>query len=491
VSVNFCEGRVSDKQQVDLLIIGSGEAGKNLAWTMARAGWRTAVVERKLIGGSCPNIACLPSKNIIHSAKVAQLARRGAEFGVMMPSMTVDMVGVRARKRKMVEGEIRLHLELYKASGAELIMGEAHFIAPKTVEVRSNDGAVRVLAGDQVVLNLGTHAAIPDVPGLKAAKPLTHVEALELGRLPEHLVVLGGGFVGLELSQAVRRFGSRVTILERGLQLVAREDPDVAEAILHLFQDEDIGVLLNTELLEVEGLSGQRIRMRLRNSQGERTLEGSDLLVATGRVPNAQGLGLERTGVKVDQRGYIRVDERLQTSTPGIWAMGECAGSPHFTHVATDDFRIVRDNLTGGNRTTQGRLVPFCIFTDPELARVGLNESEAQKGAIPYRLTMIPMTKVRRTVTLSETRGFLKALISAESDEILGFTALGAQAGELMAVVQTAMLAKLPYTVLRDAILAHPTMAEGLTVLFASVLARSTVRTTESQQGKQEEEAAA
>jgi pyruvate/2-oxoglutarate dehydrogenase complex dihydrolipoamide dehydrogenase (E3) component len=482
---------MSDKQHFDLLIIGSGEAGKNLAWAMAKAGQRTAVVERKLIGGSCPNIACLPSKNVIHSAKVAQLARRGAEFGVVTEGMTINMAGVRARKRQMVDGEIRLHLELYKASGAELIMGEAHFVAPKTVEVRSNEGAVRVLAGDQVALNVGTHAAIPDVPGLKAAKPLTHVEALELDRLPEHLVVLGGGFVGLELAQAMRRFGSRVTILERGPQLVAREDPDVAEAILHLFRDEGIEVLLNTELLGVEGFSGQGIRMHLRDSQGERTLEGSDLLVATGRIPNTQGLGLEKTGVEVDDRGYIRVNERLQTSAPGIWAMGECAGSPQFTHVATDDFRIVHDNLNGGNRTTQGRLVPFCIFTDPELARVGLNELEAQKRAIPYRLTTIPMTKVRRTVTLSETRGFLKALISAENDEILGFTAFGTEAGEMMAVVQTAMLGKLPHTLLRDAILAHPTIAEGLTVLFAAVPARSRARTTQSRQREQEGEAAA
>jgi len=478
---------MSDKQQFDLLIIGSGEAGKNLAWTMSKAGRRTAVVERKLIGGSCPNIACLPSKNIIHSAKVAELARRGAEFGVMTEGLTIDMAGVRARKRRMVEGDIRLHLDLYKASGAELIMGEAHFVAPRTVEVTLNEGGVRVLAGDQVVLNVGTHAAIPDVPGLRAAKPLTHVEALELDRLPEHLIVLGGGFVGLELAQAMRRFGSRVTILERGGQLIAREDSDVAEAILHLFQDEGIEVLLNTELLEVEGLSGQAIKMRLRNSQGERTLEGSDLLVATGRIPNTQGLGLENTGVEVDDRGYIRVNERLQTSTPGIWAMGECAGSPQFTHVAFDDFRIVRDTLNGGNRTTQGRLVPFCIFTDPELARVGLNESEAQKRAIPYRLARIPMAAVLRAHTLSETRGFLKALISAESDEILGLTAFGTEAGEVMAVVQIAMLAKLPYTALRDAILAHPTMAEGLTVLFAAVPAR----TTKSRQPEQAGEAAA
>jgi pyruvate/2-oxoglutarate dehydrogenase complex dihydrolipoamide dehydrogenase (E3) component len=479
---------MSDKEQFDLLIIGSGEAGKNLAWTMAEAGRRTAVVERKLIGGSCPNIACLPSKNVIHSAKVADLARHGADFGVMIERMTIDMERVRARKRRMVEGEVRLHLDIYKASGAELIMGEAHFVAPKTVEVRLNDGGTRVLAGDQVALNLGTHAALPDLPGLKAVKPLTHIEALELGHLPEHLFVLGGGFVGLELAQAMRRFGSRVTILERGQQLISREDPDVAAEILHLFQDEGIEVLFNTEVLEVEGVSGQAIRLHVRDAQGKRTLSGSDLLVAVGRIPNTQGIGLEKTGVELDGRGFIRVNERLQTSAPGIWAMGECAGSPLFTHVATDDFRIVRDNMDGGHRTTKSRLVPFCIFTDPELARVGLSESEARNRGIPYRLATIPMAKVRRTATLSETRGFIKALISTESDEILGFTAFGTEAGELMAVVQTAMLAKLPYVLLRDAILAHPTMAEGLTVLFTAVPARLMAY---SRKGEQEGESAA
>ena len=482
---------MSDKQQFELLIVGSGEAGKNLAWAMAKVGRRTAVVERKLIGGSCPNIACLPSKNVIYSAKVAELARRGAEFGVMMPSVTVNMAGVRARKRKMVDGEVRLHLELYKASGAELIMGEAHFIAQKTVEVTSTDGTTRVLSGDQVFLNVGTHAAIPDVPGLKAAKPMTHVEALELDRLPDHLVVLGGGFVGLELAQAMRRFGSRVTIVQRGRRLIAQEDPDVAEEILRVFQEDGIDVLFDTDLLGVEGLSGQGITLRLRDLRGERTLKGSDLLVAVGRIPNTQGMGLEKTGVEVDERGYVRVNEHLQTSAPGIWAMGECAGSPQFTHVATDDFRIVRDNLNGGNRSTRGRLVPFCIFTDPESARVGLSESEAQKQSVPYRLAKIPMAKVRRTVTISETRGFLKALISTQNDEILGFTGVGAEVGELMSAVQAVMLSKQPYTVLRDAILAHPTMAEGLTVLFAEVPARSTARGIPPEQREQKGEAAA
>jgi pyruvate/2-oxoglutarate dehydrogenase complex dihydrolipoamide dehydrogenase (E3) component len=315
---------------------------------------------------------------------------------------------------------------------------------------------------------------------------MTHVEALELDRLPEHLVVLGGGFVSLELAQAMRRFGSRVTIIERGSQLVAREDGDVTEAISQLFQDEGIEMLFNTELLGVEGSSGHGIRARRESARWRAPIFW--LQSDAFRTRKVSGL---RRPVELDERGYIRVNERLQTSAPGIWAMGEGAGSPQFTHVATDDFRIVRDNLNGGNRTTRDRLIPFCIFTDPELARVGLNESQAQKQGIPYRLAKIPMAKVRRAHTLSETRGFLKALVGAETDEILGFTAFGTEAGEIMSVVQTAMLAKLPYTSLRDAILAHPTMAEGLTVLFDAVPARSTARTTLYRHEEREGQAAA
>ncbi|HME08954.1 MAG TPA: mercuric reductase [Bryobacteraceae bacterium] len=463
------------QQQFDILTIGSGEAGKFLAWTMAKSGRRVAVVERKLIGGACPNIACLPSKNVVHSAKVADLARHAAEFGVVTGPVSIEMATVRARKRQMVDGLIKMHLDKFKDSGAQLIMGEARFVAPKAVEVRTDDGATLVLTGDRVFLNVGTRAALPNVPGLEKAKPLTHVEALELDRLPEHFFVVGGGFVGLEFAQALRRFGSRVTIVESSTQLAGHEDPDVAEAILRLFEDEGIEVLLNTELLEVQGTSGQQVKLRVRNSQGERTIECSDVLVATGRIANTEGLGLDTTGVELDSRGYIRVNERLETTAPGIWAMGDCAGSPHFTHVSFDDFRIVHHNLTGGNRTTEGRVVPFCLFTDPEMARVGLSESEARKLGIPYRLAKIPMVAVLRTRTLSETRGFMKALIGTQSDEILGFTAFGVEAGEVMAVVQTAMLGKLPYTALRDAIFTHPTIAEGLIGLFSTVPERSAV----------------
>ena len=335
------------------------------------------------------------------------------------------------------------------------------------------NGELLTIAGDQVFLNVGTRSAIPDVPGLKASKPMTHVDALDLDRLPQHLVVLGGGFIGLELAQAFRRFGSDVTVLARGPQLAPREDTDVADELLALFRDEGIDVKLKADLLEVRGHSGENLSLRVRDEHGERTIPASDILVATGRIPNTQTLALEKTGVELDDCGYIRVNEKLQTTAPGIWAMGDCAGSPHFTHISFDDFRVVRDNLNGGTRTTKGRFVPFCLFTDPELARVGLNETAARNLGVPYRLAKMPIAAVLRTRTLSETRGFLKALVSQESDEILGFTALGSGAGEMMAVVQTAMIGRLPYTALRDAILTHPTMAEGLVFLFATVPASS------------------
>ena len=455
-------------EHCEFLVLGSGESGKYLAWTMAKSGHRSVVVERGLIGGSCPNIACLPSKNVIYSAHVAALVHRGAEFGISTGTVAIDMAAVRQRKRKMVDDLIAVHLKNYATSGAELVIGEGRFVAPKTLETRLPDGTIRVFSGDRVYLNVGTRAAIPDVPGLAQSQPLTHVEALELDYVPEHLIVLGGGYVGLEFAQPMRRLGSRVTVIEQGPQLAGREDRDIAEAMRQRFADDGIDVMLDAQPLAVEGRSGKMVRFRVRTPGGERTIEGSDILVAAGRVPNTQGIGLDTVGIELDARGYVKVDERLQTSAASVWAMGDCAGSPQFTHVAFDDFRIVRDNLNGGQRTTRDRLVPYCMYTDPELGRVGLNESQAQHAGIAYRVAKVPMAAVLRTRTLSETRGFLKALVATDSDRILGFTALGVGAGELIAVMQIAMLAGMPYTGLRDAILTHPTIAEGLTVLFAS-----------------------
>ena len=453
----------------DVVVIGSGEGGKYLAWTLAKAGHRTALVEKRLVGGSCPNVACLPSKNIIHSAKVASFAARASEFGLEIGSISTNMRGVQRRKRQMVDDLIKIHQGRYEANGVDLIMGEARFVGPKTVAVNLNDSGAQTITGERVILSLGTRASIPEVPGLAGARPMTHVEALDLERVPDHLIVVGGGYVGLELAQAVRRFGSQVTVIERGAQLAGREDPDVAAAILELFHDEEIQVLLATDITRVEGQSGEQVRVTIEGGNAKRVIEATDLLIAAGRTPNTQAMGAELAGIELDARGYVTVNERLETTAPGVWAVGDCAGSPQFTHVAYDDFRIVRDNLNGGNRTTRDRLVPYCMFTDPELARVGLSESEAKSSGVEYRLAKLPMAAVLRTRTLSEPRGLMKMLIDKTSDRILGFTAFGAEASEMMAAVQTAMLGQLPFTVLRDALFTHPTAVEGLTVLLADV----------------------
>jgi pyruvate/2-oxoglutarate dehydrogenase complex dihydrolipoamide dehydrogenase (E3) component len=456
-------------EQFQNLVIGSGVAGKIIAWTLAKQGQKTVVVERSMVGGACPNVACLPSKNVIYSAKAVSLVNPTTGLGVVTGSMRVDMAGVARRKRQMVEGLVELHLGRFKASGDELIMGEARFTEPKTVRVTLNAGGTRLLRGERVFIGVGTRASMPDVPGLADARPMTHVEALNLERLSAHLVVLGGGYVGLEFAQAMRRFGSRVTIIERGPRLLEREDPDVANALLELMTDEGVEVLLQAEVRNVTGRSGTGVALRVRSGAGERTVEASDILVATGRTPNTDQLDVARAGVELDSRGYIRVNDRLQTSAPDVWATGECAGSPQFTHVGEDDCRVVLDNLAGGNRTTRGRLIPYVLFTDPELAHVGMTESEVRAKNVPYRIASLPMELVLRTRTLSQTRGFMKALIGAD-DRILGFTAFGAEASELMAVVQTAMLGGMPYTALRDAIFTHPTAAEGLVGLFANPL---------------------
>jgi pyruvate/2-oxoglutarate dehydrogenase complex dihydrolipoamide dehydrogenase (E3) component len=456
-----------EPENYDLVILGSGEGGKYLAWTLAAEGKKVAVVERKYIGGSCPNIACLPAKNIIHSAKVASLVRRGKEFGVMVESFSIDPLAVRERKRKMVAGLVDVHLRNYAASGAELVMGSGRFIAPRTLEVSMNDGGIRVLRGDNVVIGSGTHATIDDIPGLKESQPWTHIEALESDVIPETLIVLGGGYIGLEMAQAALRFGSKVVIVERNSRLLPREDEDVSHALATLLQGEGAELLLNTHIQRVEGQNGSRVTLTTTGSGTSTSISGTHLLVAAGRTPNTDTLNLQAAGVALTTRGYVRVNERLQTTAEGVWAIGEVAGSPQFTHISFDDFRVIRDNLAGKDRTTTGRLVPYTLFTDPELARVGLNEEEAKRIGTSYRLFKVPMAAVLRTRTLSETSGFLKALV-AEDGQILGLTVFGTGAGEIMGAVQMAMLGKLPYTAVRDAVITHPTLIEGLVVLFSA-----------------------
>ena len=458
----------TEPEDFDLVILGGGTGSTIAAWTFAAQGQRVALIERKYIGGSCPNIACLPSKNIIHSAKVASYFRRSEEFGITRNGSTVDMSAVRGRKRKMVSGLNDMYLDNYKKTGAEFILGSGRFIGPRTLEATLPDGTSRRLRGANVIISTGTRAALEPIPGLADAQPLTHVEALELDGVPECLLVIGGGYVGIELSQAMRRFGSKVSVIDRNDSLLHREDDDVTEALRRLFEDEGIDILLNAQIKRISGKSGQSVKIVLEQNGVEKTLEGSHVLVAAGRTPNTEGLGLDLAGVELTNRGYVKVNERLETTSPGIWAIGEVAGSPQFTHISIDDFRVVRDNLAGGNHVTTGRQVPFCVFTDPEFARIGLSEKEANAQGVAYRLFKIPMEGVLRARTLSETRGFLKALVETDGDRILGFTAVAVDGGEIMSSVQIAMIAGIPYTAFRDAVLTHPTLVEGLGALFSS-----------------------
>jgi pyruvate/2-oxoglutarate dehydrogenase complex dihydrolipoamide dehydrogenase (E3) component len=460
---------MTQPERFQIVILGSGQGGKALAWHLAQSGRRTAVVERQWVGGSCPNVACLPSKNEIFSARVGYLARHAATYGAMNGAITTDMATVRQRKRAMVDHEVAFHLDAFKKSGAELIMGSGRFLAPKTIEVHLNDGGTRLLAGDHIVLNIGTHAAMPEIAGLADARPLTHVEALELDYVPAHLVVLGGGYVGLEMAQAYRRFGSQVTVIEPGPQILSREDADVAMAVQGVLSEEGVSFLTSAQVQGVHGRSGKKVTLSVRSANGEHAIEASDILVAAGRVPNTVGIGLDKAGIEVDNRGYIRVNERLQATAPDVWAIGECAGSPQYTHVSVDDFRIVRDNMAGGQRSTRDRLVPYCLFTDPPMAHVGLTERDAERQGIATRLAKLPMSAVLRAEATDETQGFMKVLVAQDDDRILGFTMLGSEAGEVMAAVQMAMLAKAPYPMVRDAVIAHPTFAEGLGPLLSNV----------------------
>jgi pyruvate/2-oxoglutarate dehydrogenase complex dihydrolipoamide dehydrogenase (E3) component len=454
--------------QFDVLILGSGEAGKYLSWALGAEGKRVALVERRYVGGSCPNIACLPSKNILHSAKVSWYAQRLKEFGVNMPAPGIDMAAVRDRKRTMVSGLVDMHNQRFAASHVEFICGQGVFVDPHLVSVDLQQGGTRLLAADIVIVSTGSRATIPDIHGLRSAQPMTHVEELELDTLPEHLLVLGAGYVGLEFAQAMARFGSQVTVIDQNERLLPREDEDVAATLGELLAVEGIRFLLGSRMESVSGRSGQAVTARVSSAAGQEVLKATHILAATGRVPNTDGIGLEKAGIELSATGHIKVNASLQTTAEGVYAVGDCAGSPYFTHIAYDDYRIVYRTLRGDSRVSTGRQVPYTLFTDPELAHVGLHEDDAKRQGLGYRLAKLPMAAVLRTRTLGETEGFLKTLI-ADDDRILGFTALGVGAGELLAPVQLAMSAGLPYTALRDLIVTHPTLTEGLVYLFSSV----------------------
>jgi pyruvate/2-oxoglutarate dehydrogenase complex dihydrolipoamide dehydrogenase (E3) component len=364
----------------------------------------------------------------------------------------------------MVESDVAAHMELYQQAGTELIMGEAKFTGPGTVEIKLNDGGTRTLQAERIFLNLGTHAAIP--PAVADCRPLTHIEALELDRVPEHLVVLGGGYVGLEFAQMQLRFGAKVTVIQHGSQLLPNQDRDIADEIRSILDNDGIDIMTEADVVSATGQSGREVTLTVRTPLGDKTIRASHVLAAVGRIPNTAGIGLDLAGVQLDSHGFIRVNDRLQATAPNVWAMGECAGSPQFTHVSLDDFRVVRDNLAGLDHTTKDRLIPSCLFTDPQLAQIGLTETEAKRRDVVVRVVRLPTANILRTHTTSETEGFLKVLLG-EGDQIVGFAMIGTDAGEVVAAAQMAMIGHLPLSVLQNTILAHPTMAEGLGVLFS------------------------
>ncbi|HXM56708.1 MAG TPA: mercuric reductase [Candidatus Dormibacteraeota bacterium] len=456
--------------QYDAIVIGSGQGGGPLAGALAAAGRRTAIVEREHVGGTCINVGCTPTKTMVASARVAYLARRAADYGVRTGPVGVDMLRVRQRKRDIV-ASFRSGSErrLTGAEHLDLLRGQAGFTGPDTVAVRLADGTERELRAATIVVNTGARPAAPPLDGLDRVPSLDSTSIMELDVVPEHLLVLGGGYVGLEFGQMFRRFGSAVTVVQRGPALLAREDPDVADAVAGIMREDGIEVLLDASATRVEQLDG-RIVLRVEVGGETRELTGSHLLVAAGRRPNTEDLRLAAAGVEADARGAIRVDERLRTNVPGVYAIGDVNGGPAFTHISYDDFRILRTNLLeGGDATTRGRLVPYTVFIDPQLGRVGLSETEARRAGREIEVARMPMDYVARALEVDEPRGFMKAVVDAESGQILGAAVLGIEGGEIMAMLQTAMMGKLPYPVLREAVWAHPTLAESLNNLFSSV----------------------
>lgn len=452
----------------DLIVIGAGQAGGPLAGAFARAGRRTALVEVAHVGGTCINEGCTPTKTMVASARVAHLARRAADYGVQTGPVSVDLGIVRRRKRDIVESWRSGSEGRLRADGVELMMGVAHFTGPKTIAVTLNAGGTRELEAATIVINAGARPVVPDLPGLADAPFLDSTSIMELDSVPEHILVLGGGYIGLEFGQMFRRFGSRVTIVQRGERLLAREDADIADAVAAIVREDGVEVLLNTAARRVERSADGRVRLTVTTPDGERTLDGSHLLVAAGRTPNSDRLNLAAAGVATDKRGNITVDEHLATNVPGIYALGDITGGPAFTHISYDDYRILKANLLdGGERTTRGRLVPYTVFIDPQLGRVGLSEEEARAEGREVRVLTLPMSHVARAIETDETRGLMKAVVDARTDQILGFTMLGIEGGEIMSAVQLAIQGRLTAATLRDSVFAHPTLAESLNNLFA------------------------
>lgn len=455
----------------DAIIIGVGQAGKPLALALAEAGWKTAIIERKYVGGSCVNYGCTPTKTLLASAEAAHQARRSDEYGIRTGSVEVDYKAVKKRKDELVESSREgIEERLEETKNLTFLRGEAAFTGPKQIEVALSDGGTSQLTAERIFINVGTHPAIPELDGLDKVPYLTAVTMMDLEEIPDHLIILGGGYIGLEFGQMFRRFGSKVTLIERGKQLLAREDEDIAEELCGVLQEEDIAIHLNTEVTGVHQTPSGAISVALKKGNDTSKVLGSHLLIAIGTTPNTAALHLDTAGVEVDKKGYIEVNEKLETTQSGIYALGDCKGGPEFTHISYDDYRIVKQNLLEkGHASTTGRMVPYTVFTDPQLGRIGLTEKEAKKKIQTVKIASMPMKKVARAYELSRTQGTLKVLIDPKTDQILGAAMLGMEGGEMMTMLQIAMMGKVPYTQLRDGIFAHPTLAESLNNLFQTV----------------------
>ena len=453
----------------DAIIIGAGQAGVPLARSLAQAGWQTALVEREHVGGTCYNEGCTPTKTMIASARIAYLGRRAADYGVATGGVSVDMAAVRQRKRDLVESwRAGSEQRLSATDNLDLLMAEASFLGPHKLEIRQRDGDGQVLAAERIFINTGARPALPSLPGLEGIPFLTSTTIMELDLVPEHLLILGGGYVGMEFGQMFRRFGSEVTVVQRRATLLPREDADVAQAIATILQEDGIELVLEATARSVGTGANGGVSIDVMTTSGVRTLTGSHLLVATGRTPNTETLDLAAAGVGVDKGGYIPVNERLETKVSGIYALGDVKGGPAFTHISYDDYRVIRANLLeGGHATITGRLVPYAVFTDPQLGRVGLSEREAREKGLDVRVVTMPMDYVARALEVDESRGFMKAVVDRATDRILGCAVLGIEGGELMAMIEVAMMGGVTASALREAVFAHPTLAESLNNLFA------------------------
>ena len=454
-------------ERYDSIIIGSGQAAKPLADALVRAEFKVALIEKENVGGSCINYGCTPTKTMVASARVAHVVSRAAEFGVNSSLVDVDMKTIRNNKQKIVEQFRNGIIDKFKELRTlDLIMGEAKFISSDTVEIKLNDGGAKQIRSDKIFINAGCRTFIPTIPGLDAVQYLTSTSIMELGKVPEHLIVLGGGYIGIEFGQMFRRFGSEVTIVQRGDQLLAREDSDIAKEVAKILSEEGINVLLNAEAANVKNNDGE-ISVTYRANDEEFSVSGSHLLVAVGRRSNADKLSLEAAGIESDENDYVIVNEKLETNVPGIFALGDIKGGAQFTHISYDDFRIIRSNLLDGKHvTTNNRQIPYVVFMDPQLGRVGLTEAEAKAKGYNYKVAKIPMTYVARALETNETQGLMKAIVDLDTNLILGCAVLGMEGGEIMSIIQTAMMGNIPYTVLKDAVYAHPTLAESLNTLF-------------------------